>query len=334
MSAQPPPSGPDTRDDDAVGGPPPLPADAVDARPWPPLPAGWWRGTQPHATFPVPFTVADGFLLFAWTVVGQFVLGLPLAGIGMLVEFPSADVAMLALVSATFTGLLATTLLYLRLRQRLTWHLWGPIRPSWSHVGWGLLAGIGGFLGIQLSIGLILTALGEDDVPQQELLQAVDGTASILLLVLGAVVLAPIVEEIVFRGVLFQALRRRLGLWPGALISSLAFGFIHVEVIGAEALPGAMIAVVLLCVALVPRLPLPVRLVLGATGLAAAAWAVTVGGLAGTLLPVGLTLLGLVFALAFHRTGGLLVPIVAHAAFNAISVGLTVLVQAFDLAPV
>ncbi len=327
MTAQPPPH-PDV--DDPAGAPSD-PGSATSA-PWPALPPGWWRGTQPHATFPVPFTVADGFLLFAWSIVGQFVLGIPLGlGVGLLLGIDDANVATLALVAVTFTGILLTTLLYLRLRSRLSWHLMGPVRPAWSHVGWGVLAGIGGFLGIQVTIGIILTALGEDDVPQQELLQTVDGTTTIVLLVIGAVLLAPLVEEVIFRGVLFQALRRKLGLWPGAVISSLAFGFIHVEVIGFEALPAALVAVVLLCVAVIPTLPLPLRLVLGASGLAAAVFAVSLGGVSAILLPLGLSLLGMVFALGFHRTGGLWFPIVAHAVFNAIAVGLTVATQGMDL---
>lgn len=318
--------------------PPPLPPDVAAPRgpvgeSWPQLPSGWWRGTAPHATFPVPFTVADGFLLFAWTIVGQFVLGIPLAGIGFLIGADPQDAgpATLLLVNVTFIGILFTTIAYLRLRRRLSWHLLGPVRPAWRHVGWGVLAGVGGFLSIQLTLGLILTLLGEDDVPEQELLGMTDGTTSIVLLVFATVVMAPLVEEVVFRGVLFQALRRKLGLWPGAIISSLAFGFIHVEVIGVEALPAALIAVVLLCLAVWPRFPLPLRVVLGVTGAAAAVFAVSIGGPAAILLPVGLSLLGLVFALGFHRTGGLWFPIVGHAVFNAIAVGLTVLTQGMNL---
>lgn len=327
MTAQPPTStaSPDGAGPASGGGPGPA------APRWPALPHGWWRGTEPQATFPVPFTVADGFLLFAWTILGQFVLGIPLAGVGLLLGVDDPNVGTLALVVATFVGLFITTLLYLRVRRRYSWHLMGPIRPSWSHVGWGLVAGIGGFLTIQLSIGLILTAAGAEDVPEQALLQTLDGPLTIALLIVGAVVLAPLVEEVVFRGVLFQALRRKLGLWPGAIISSLAFGFIHVEVIGLEALPAALVAVVLLCLAAVPTFPLPVRILLGVTGLAGLSYAVALGGLAGVLLPIGLSLLGLVFALTFHRLGGLLVPIVAHAAFNAISVGLTVATQGLDV---
>jgi len=45
--------------------------------------------------------------------------------------------------------------------------------------------------------------------------------------VLYAAVLAPIGEELFFRGVLFRSIRDRSGFWAGALGSSIAFGLIH-----------------------------------------------------------------------------------------------------------
>lgn len=323
--------------------PPPTPAPEApthhdaprDDPPWPPLPHGWWRGTSPEATFPVPFTLVDGFGLFAWFLLGQLVIALPLTFALFAVGVDPTDTTTPgALVAVTLTqiGVILSGLWYLKLRGRLNWRLWGPIRPKLSHVGWGLLLGIAGFLAIQITLGLLLTLLGDTDQPQQELLTVVGAdTLTTLLVVLAAVVLAPIGEEIFFRGILFQALRRRVGLWPAAVISSVPFGAVHVEVIGPEALPAILIAVVLLCLAVIPRFPLPVRLFLGALGLGALAFAVTLGGPGAVLLPSGLALLGFVLALAFHRTGNLLVPIVGHAVFNAVAVGLTIVAQNLDL---
>lgn len=43
-------------------------------------------------------------------------------------------------------------------------------------------------------------------------------------------ILAPIGEEMLFRGVFYPILRDRLGVWPGVLISSLIFGIIHGDI--------------------------------------------------------------------------------------------------------
>lgn len=58
-----------------------------------------------------------------------------------------------------------------------------------------------------------------------------------------ACVLAPLMEETIFRVFLFNAVRRYLGFWPGALISGLCFGIAHGDPIAS--LPLALGGVVL-----------------------------------------------------------------------------------------
>jgi membrane protease YdiL (CAAX protease family) len=51
------------------------------------------------------------------------------------------------------------------------------------------------------------------------------------LLFLLTVVVAPVVEEVVYRGVLYPALRLRVGLVPAVLFSALAFGIAHISLV-------------------------------------------------------------------------------------------------------
>ncbi len=46
---------------------------------------------------------------------------------------------------------------------------------------------------------------------------------------LGAVVFAPITEELVFRGIFFRAFEKRWGFWRAAALSSLVFAGVHLE---------------------------------------------------------------------------------------------------------
>lgn len=46
-------------------------------------------------------------------------------------------------------------------------------------------------------------------------------------------ILAPIVEEFVFRGVILHRLIRKTSVWGGILLSSLLFGILHADIIGA-----------------------------------------------------------------------------------------------------
>jgi membrane protease YdiL (CAAX protease family) len=54
---------------------------------------------------------------------------------------------------------------------------------------------------------------------------------SVVLTVVSMVVLAPIIEEIVFRGLLFGALAPRIGVLASALITALLFGAVHGDVV-------------------------------------------------------------------------------------------------------
>jgi membrane protease YdiL (CAAX protease family) len=47
------------------------------------------------------------------------------------------------------------------------------------------------------------------------------------LLLLLASVAAPIVEEVLFRGVFYNAAKMRLGVWPAIVLTGFVFGFVH-----------------------------------------------------------------------------------------------------------
>lgn len=52
-------------------------------------------------------------------------------------------------------------------------------------------------------------------------------TAELLTLVIVAVVIAPPIEELIFRGLLLRTLMRRYGFWPAALLSTGCFAILH-----------------------------------------------------------------------------------------------------------
>jgi len=80
-----------------------------------------------------------------------------------------------------------------------------------------------------MSVGLqvLLQQVAGHDVSTPE--QVAPGLSPFagVLLVLLAVVVAPISEEIFFRGVLFRTVRDRHGFWPAALASAIPFGLVH-----------------------------------------------------------------------------------------------------------
>jgi membrane protease YdiL (CAAX protease family) len=93
----------------------------------------------------------------------------------------------------------------------------------------GLIIGVG----LQVALGLTVTLIAllfTDDVPEQEVVELASeaiGPGDRVLVVLGAVILAPLSEEIVFRGVLLRALLARTSRRAAIVWSSVAFAALH-----------------------------------------------------------------------------------------------------------
>jgi membrane protease YdiL (CAAX protease family) len=95
---------------------------------------------------------------------------------------------------------------------------------------YGVVAGLMLYAVVAFVVGGILTALFEQasgepaETPEQ--LPTVHGLAIVSAVAL-ALVAAPIVEELFFRGCLFRSLRDRRGFAPAALSSASLFGLVH-----------------------------------------------------------------------------------------------------------
>lgn len=90
-------------------------------------------------------------------------------------------------------------------------------------------AAAGIYISFAIGYSILLTLLGvtaeQDDITQE--FGSCDEASGIVAAGLLIVVVAPIVEEVFFRGLLFGGLRRRLDFWPAAIVSGLIFGSIH-----------------------------------------------------------------------------------------------------------
>ncbi len=106
-------------------------------------------------------------------------------------------------------------------------------RPA--DVAMGIGYGIVAFVVVQLGIGVVLQQLiqalgGEVPEVQVTVQEAVRGDGPVPLLVaLGTIVIAPVGEELLYRGVLYQALARHVPGWLAIAISGVAFGITHIE---------------------------------------------------------------------------------------------------------
>ena len=124
-------------------------------------------------------------------------------------------------------------------------YLWSMARGRGAslaqEIGWGarpvganLLAGVGGFaLASALMVPVVLLGrvlLRHAPDPSNPAIPQLVGSPSLgttLLLVALASAAAPVVEELLFRGVFYQAARLKLGVWPAIIVTGLVFGFVH-----------------------------------------------------------------------------------------------------------
>ena len=106
---------------------------------------------------------------------------------------------------------------------------WGLMRPPRLHV-WPIVSTLLLCYGALWTYGAVTTALGIDQLEPQGNIEGrlFDNAAVVPFAVAFAIVIAPVAEEMFFRGFLFHGLWPRLGMWGAALLSGLAFGAIHV----------------------------------------------------------------------------------------------------------
>jgi membrane protease YdiL (CAAX protease family) len=94
------------------------------------------------------------------------------------------------------------------------------------------LASLFAFIPIMEVLTAVIQKFYTTEPPEQEIMQlmrATSGLGQTFVLVFFAVVLAPLCEEFFFRGLLYGAAKRYLGFPGAAILSAVAFGFVHMH---------------------------------------------------------------------------------------------------------
>lgn len=193
----------------------------------------WWLG-------PLGLLVALLLALFAGLVVD-----LPLIALGVHVNAskPPAGVLLAdtALQDFIFVGT-AIVLAGSGARKAASWQFGLRSTPPWRAVGLILLA----FVAF-----LVFTAIWTQLVQSEpdkvlEKLGAKEGAALLIASAALTCVVAPICEEMLFRGFIFTSLRNWRGPWPAAVLTALIFGLVHVaSAPGVDLLPLAALGLIL-----------------------------------------------------------------------------------------
>lgn len=172
-----------------------------------------------------------------WDATGLFIAGLfgSIAAISLGIAVNGGEeLAQIPLLLASSSGQAIVTLGLLaymsRSRGTGSWDLDFGLRFERSD--WrGLLYGVGLQLAVTLLVTLpVLVLLGVDDPPEQDVAEIVGSASSLvgrLAVAAVVVVVAPLVEELLFRGVILSRLRRGFGQAASISISAALFSVFH-----------------------------------------------------------------------------------------------------------
>lgn len=103
------------------------------------------------------------------------------------------------------------------------------LRPRWSDLAWGPLVWLGAVL-TQVAMAAVVVAL---DVPISNNTEGISELQAdrtyVISLVVTAVIAAPLVEEMVFRGLVLRGLASRLPIAAALLVQAVLFGAAHAD---------------------------------------------------------------------------------------------------------
>lgn len=188
----------------------------------------WWgRGRLT----PPPWGAAAGLQAMILFMSAQLALALVLAWLPASGSLTRVTAAVAAYVGAGIAALLAVTLPWRELLPAAGWQRKAKLAALRGLGGWAVL------VPFVVAAGLLNRRLLPDQSPISPLMTSLSGIhnpVAIALLLGMIVLLAPIVEETLFRGILHGGLRRHWRMWPAALVSGLLFAAMHMQ-------PGALL---------------------------------------------------------------------------------------------
>lgn len=161
---------------------------------------------------------------FGIALFGALVIGVIAAALGADFTNPPPAVNIISTVVQD-AALVGSAVLFARMQGAARpWHF--GLRPTRVRRAVGLVVGAWGiFLAFSAAWVAVLNIDEHDNLPKE--LGVDQSTVSLLAVAALVAVVAPIAEEVFFRGYFFTALRNWRGTWPAAIITGLVFGLIH-----------------------------------------------------------------------------------------------------------
>lgn len=186
-------------------------------------PPGFAPPRQDHPTLPLQVAIGAMVVLTVSLIVSKYALN---AVLGF--EWP-------VIVYVTLLGVIGygPSLVWVRYATQR----WGTgrffddvgLRPQFADLGWGPVVWLAA-IGTQILVGAIVLGLGVPLSNNTDGISELTGDRTyVISIVITAVIAAPFVEEIVFRGLVMRGLRSRMAAVPTIAIQAVLFGVAHID---------------------------------------------------------------------------------------------------------
>lgn len=113
---------------------------------------------------------------------------------------------------------------HLELKHKNNWNFKQEVEFNWRSI----IIAIGGFIIIAISQFIVMHLLNKPSANQSEIRNIVNNAGQIFEL--NLIIIAPIAEELIFRGMFFNTFFTRpttFNLWVGSVVNGFLFGYIH-----------------------------------------------------------------------------------------------------------
>jgi len=176
----------------------------------------------------VPWRGREAIVIFLLHLAGAALLTLPIA-------LSTENEDTIFALATLFTGILlfVVTVAWVRIRHHQGPRSLGLQGLTPANVGIGVAVAAGGLIIASIISALIYTVVenltGDPVGDPQQIPIDEPTTAQLWIIGISVVILAPIAEEVFFRGFLYPALRRWARPWPAILLSAGFFALAHVD---------------------------------------------------------------------------------------------------------